>query len=551
MRKWSIVGSLLVIGLIIALPVVGYAQDSTIIGTATDSTGGVLPGVTVTATNIESGNTFVAVSDERGNFRLPVRIGNYRITTELTGFTTVNRNLQMLVGQTSVVNVQMSPSSLQETVTVTGEAPLVDTTTSTVGSNIDPRQMSELPLNGRNWMDLSLLAPGARRNETIGLVQNRQGYASTKVDGQEVTTIYHSAPDAEQPGFNRDAIAEFAVVANRFDATQGRSAGMLVNAITKSGTNILAGTFGGYFRSDNFNAADFVAKRVLPYSNQQLSGTIGGPIVKDRIHFFGSYGYEREPKTYTYNSPYPSFNVDQEFTSKTHTFLGRLDYQFTPASRLSVRASGYKTLFYNGGANSATTHPSAGGTRGRVAPQYYATFTHVVSARTVNEIKGGLTDYERQDQPAVRWKGEDFPYHPTLHGTSMIILLRGYTIGADNQNIFQDTQSIRDDLTTSYDWGGRHDVKMGGEYLRFHNQFIWCLRCNGVIDATAQPVPANIESLFPVWNDASTWNVAPLAPITRWVYHSLSERIAAEGPGGGGGGFDEEPFIRPADIGDV
>jgi hypothetical protein len=522
MRTWRVLGSL-VIGMIVALPVAGYAQESTMIGTVTDSTGGVLPGVTVTATNIESGNTFVATSDERGNFRLPVRIGNYRITTELSGFTTVSRSLQVLVGQEAVVNFQMAPATLQETVTVTGEAPLIDTTTSTVGSNIDPRQMSELPLNGRNWMDLSLLAPGARRNETIGLVQNRQGYASTKVDGQEVTTIYHSAPDAEQPGFSRDAIAEFEVVANRFDATQGRSAGMLVNAVTKSGTNSLLGTIGGYFRSDKFNAEDFVAQRVLPYSNQQTSGTLGGPIVRDRIHFFGSYGFEREPKTFTYNGPYPAFNVDQQFTSHTHTFLGRLDYQVTPAIRFSVRGSGYNTLFYNGGANSATVHPSAGGTRGRVAPQYFASFTQVLSNRTVNEIRGGMTDYERQDQPIVRWQGGDFPYHPTLHGTSMIVMLRGYTIGADNQNIFQDTRSIRDDLTTSFDWGGRHDVKMGGEYLRFHNRFIWCLRCNGVIDATTAAVPANIESLFPVWNDASTWNVAPLAPITRWVFHSLSD----------------------------
>jgi hypothetical protein len=523
MRKWSVVGPLIAIGMIIALPVAGNAQDSIMSGTVTDSGGGVVPGVTVTATNIESGNTFVAVSDERGNFRLPVRIGNYRVTAELTGFSVVNRNLQMLVGQTAVLDFQLAPSVLQETVTVTGEAPLVNTTTSTVGSNIDPRQMSELPLNGRNWMDLSLLAPGARRNETVGLVQNRQGYASTKVDGQEVTTIYHSSPDAEQPGFNRDAIAEFEVIANRFDATQGRSAGMLVNAITKSGTNTLNGTFGGYFRSDKFNAADFISGRVLSYSNQQVSGTVGGPIVKDRIHFFASYGYEREPKTYTYNSPYPAFNIDQHFTSQTHTVMGRLDYQFTSASRLSVRGSGYHTLFYNGGANSATVHPSAGGTRGRTAPQYFANLTHVISNRTVNEIRGGMTDYERQDQPIVRWQGGDFPYHPTLHGTSMIVLLRGYTIGADNQNIFQDTQSIRDDLTTSYELGGRHDVKIGGEYLRFHNSFIWCLRCNGVIDATTAPVPANIESLFPVWNDASTWNVAPLAPITRWVFHSLSD----------------------------
>src|SRR5438105_408231 len=155
MRNWSALGSLL-IGIIFALPVAGYAQDSVMTGTVIDSTGGVLPGVTVTATNVDSGNTFVAVSDDRGNFRLPVRIGNYRLTIELTGFATVNRSIQMLVGQTSVLNFQMSPSNLQETVTVTGEPPLVDTTTSTVGSNIDPRQMSELPLNGRNWMDLSL-----------------------------------------------------------------------------------------------------------------------------------------------------------------------------------------------------------------------------------------------------------------------------------------------------------------------------------------------------------------------------------------------------------
>jgi hypothetical protein len=150
MKKWSVLGSLLVIGLIVMLPAAGYAQDSTMTGTATDSTGGVLPGATVTATNVESGNTFVAVTDARGNFRMPVRIGNYRITAELAGFTTVNRTIQILVGQTTVVNFQMAPSTVQETVTVSANAPLVDTRTSTVGSNIDPRQMSELPLNGRN-----------------------------------------------------------------------------------------------------------------------------------------------------------------------------------------------------------------------------------------------------------------------------------------------------------------------------------------------------------------------------------------------------------------
>src|SRR5262249_57980615 len=175
-------------------------------GTVTDTTCDVIPGGMMTATHNESGNRFVAVTDERGGYRLQVRVGNYRITAELPGFGTVNRNIEVRVGQSVVVNIEMMPSTISETVNVTGEVPLVDTETSKVSSNIDPKQMQELPLNGRNWMDLSLLAPGARRNEANGLVQNRQGYSLTKVDGQEVTINYHSSPDTEQPGFNRDAI---------------------------------------------------------------------------------------------------------------------------------------------------------------------------------------------------------------------------------------------------------------------------------------------------------------------------------------------------------
>src|SRR5204863_4545717 len=110
-------------------------------------------------------------------------------------------------------------------------------------------------------------------------------------------------PDSEQAQISRDAIAEFQVVANRFDATQGRSSGMVVNAITKSGTNALTGTLGGYFRNDKFNAKDFILNRVLPYSNQQLSATVGGPIIRDRLHCFGAYEFEHDPPTVHSNDP--------------------------------------------------------------------------------------------------------------------------------------------------------------------------------------------------------------------------------------------------------
>src|SRR5207244_8802833 len=152
------------IAAILAVPALGYAQEATLSGTITDSTGGVLPGVTVTALHEATGNTFVAVTDQRGGFRLPVRTGAFRITIELSGFATATRNIELLLGQTAVVNLQLAPSAVQESVTVTGEAPLIDVSSSTVSGNIDPRQMQELPVNGRNWQDLSLLAPGSRAN---------------------------------------------------------------------------------------------------------------------------------------------------------------------------------------------------------------------------------------------------------------------------------------------------------------------------------------------------------------------------------------------------
>src|SRR5207253_969901 len=125
------------------------------------------------------------------------------------------------------------------------------------------------------------------------------------LDGQQVTN--QVALSFSQPRYSRDSIGEFEFVSNRFDASQGHSSGVQVNAITKSGTNTPGGSFSGYFRSDKFNAADPVAHSVLPYQDQQLSATFGGPIIKDRFHYFASFEYEREPQTYIYTTPFPHF----------------------------------------------------------------------------------------------------------------------------------------------------------------------------------------------------------------------------------------------------
>jgi outer membrane receptor protein involved in Fe transport len=506
-----------------------HAQEAVLSGTVTDATGAVLPGVTITAINTATGNAFVAVTDANGSYRLLVRVGTYEIKSELSGFqTAVQSGVQLLLGREATLSFKMSPASLSETVTVTGEAPLIDTTSSSVAGNIDPRQMQELPVNGRNWMDLTLLTPGSRRNESGGFVENRQGYFQTNVDGQQVTANYHSGGDDEQPQYSRDAIAEFEVVQNQFDASIGRSQGMVVNAITKSGTNTITGSFGAYFRDDKLNAKDFIRHEVLPFQNQQISATLGGPIAKDRIHYFGSYEFERQPQTHIFNSPYPAFNRDLQLTDRVHKALARVDMQFTSQTRLSLRGSAFHNVFWAGG--SATTHPSSARNRRYEDYQGFGTLTQVIGNSTVNEIKGGMFWFNRDEQPVVRWKGGEFPNHPVGFGGSPIIQLRGLTIGGSPLGISMPFWQARDDYTTSFNAKGRHDLKTGVEYVRFSTQIRWCLRCDGQIDARNGPVPANIEQLFPVWDDASTWNLAPLAPITRLVFHSLSPADNPLGP---------------------
>ena len=164
-----------VLGLLV-LPPLAHAQEATLNGTVRDNTGGVLPGVPVTATHEAAGTTFVGVTDQNGAYRISLRTGVYRVTAELAGFTTVARPaIELLLGRELTLNLDMTVSGVQETVTVTGEAPLIEVTSSTVSGNIDPRQMSELPVNGRNWMDLSLLAPGSRSNAASEVPQVARG----------------------------------------------------------------------------------------------------------------------------------------------------------------------------------------------------------------------------------------------------------------------------------------------------------------------------------------------------------------------------------------
>ncbi len=525
--RWLTVAALLV------LPIVAQAQEAGLVGIITDATGGALPGVTVRAVNAASGNRFETVTNTRGEYQMSVRVGDYRMTAALSGFTPIIRPVTLLVGQQAVVNFQMSVSGLEESVTVTGDSALLNTTQSSLGGNIDARQLQDLPVQGRNWIDLVVLAPGARVNAVTDSPSNigatgsssarDRGDYQLNVDGQQITQLLGFG--APQPRLGRDSIAEFEFLSSRFDATQGRSGGMQVNAITKSGTNAFSGTFASYLRDDRWNAADFVTRTVLPYQDQQVSTTFGGPIRKDRIHFFGNYEYEREPRSLVWTTPYPSFN---EVRQKTHTerkgFM-RLDSQFSARTRLAVTTTALSGVVPDpsavaGGSGGGATPPSESN-QVNAYRQALGTLTHVLTPQALNELKVGYTglaqDLSQPYPDPIHPIGEAGPAlsFAGLSITSPRVLHPGGTLG---ERQHQGVLSVRDNFTYSLDKGGRHTMKLGAEYLRMETSDLRDSNTDGRLDLTKGPIPADIERRIPNLYDASTWNLSGLSPLAvRWT----------------------------------
>jgi hypothetical protein len=529
MRSSLVVG-LLVASTLLVVPIMAHAQDITVSavvsGTVTDSTGGVLPGVTVRGIHEATGNAFETVTDDRGAYRLPVRTGVVRITAVLQGFNAPTRNVELLVGQTGVVNLQMSPTGVAESITVTGEAPLIETTTSALGSNIDPRQVGELPANGRNWISLAMLAPGSRavpiattRENSERALPDRNNNETREfhlnVDGQQVTSEFGTGG---QPRYSADSIAEFQYITNRFDATQGRSAGVQVNVISKSGTNQLSGVFRTNFRHNRFNSKNRVLGVVEPINNHQYSGGVGGPILRDRLHFFANYELEREPRISIWRTPYPFFNVSLEGTNNRKMGGGRLDYQLSPQTRVMFKVSGGR-LSEPFGLPSATTHPTTTSTTDEYNDEILGQMTQVLSNRMVNEVKAGKTAFGIAQTSLANWSNHWQRANGITNGAPRI-MFTGFSFNL-NQNIprtlDQDIYSVRDDFTYSFSARGRHDLRTGGELLLRDVLTLNRRQNMGQIDARGGPLPspAQFQAWFPdAWN-VDTWNLAALSSITR------------------------------------
>lgn len=449
MRLKSSFHVLLTVALLLGLTGSAFAQSGAtgnIEGVVTDATGGVLPGVTVTIRNMDTNVTRETVTEANGRYRAAaLQPGRYEVSATLSGFQVQPAsNVEVQIGQTAPVDLKMHPAGIAETVTVSGEAPVIDTRRTDVSNVIGEQAIENLPVTGRRWDNFVLLSPGVTNDGNFGLVSYRgiSGlYNNNMVDGVDNNQAFFSEARGRTRiayAISESSIKEFQVGVSNMSAEFGRSAGGTVNAVTKSGTNRFTGE-GFYFLRD----AAFMARNpkiILPdptakpdERRQQFGAAIGGPIQKDKVFFFGDYDQQVRnfpifavPANTTFlpdpnnaaagacTAPaancasaiafFQSVNILSPRTGDNKVGLGKIDVTLNSANTMSLQINSHRWNSDNGIQTQPTVSIAANqnGTDIVKTDFFVGSLNTVISARALNEFKFQVgRDYEEQQPNGV------------------------------------------------------------------------------------------------------------------------------------------------------
>jgi Carboxypeptidase regulatory-like domain/TonB dependent receptor len=293
-----------------AVPVAAQLPTGAILGTVKDSSGASMPGVMVTLRNTDTNLTKTATTEPDGSYRFPeLPVGHYEIRAEAPGFKTeTHTGLNLEVTQQGVINFALQVGATTQTVTISSDIPLVNTQDATLGGTVHEQQMAELPLNGRNYIDLTLLKPGVNQDKN----QRNQSGTSFSVngapprsnnftlDGAILQTSTGRSPVAGESGnaLGLDGIKEYQTVTGTFQAEYGMAMGSQIVSVSKGGTNQFHGDVFEYFRNSALDANDFFGRGagapVPPLQKNQFGAAFGGPIKKDKTFFYAVYEGIRE-----------------------------------------------------------------------------------------------------------------------------------------------------------------------------------------------------------------------------------------------------------------
>jgi len=472
---------LLVLAVLIGSMMILNAQATatgTLAGTVTDKTGAVVPNANVKITNKDTGLTREMKTGGSGLYRFDLLpAGNYQVQTTMPGFATANfENVGVFVGQTSTIDVSLSPSAQAETVTVESTGtPLVDTTRSDLSLPVSTQMVQDLPLNGRDFVNLAILAPGAKPVDSYDPTKNRVSvFAVNGSSGRNVNLTINGIDDKDNTvggpvmQLPLEAVQEFMISTQRFSAANGRSEGAAINVITRSGTNQLHGSLYFFDREQAFNTLNYFEQTAnggdgtkSPFSRQQFGGSIGGPVRKDKDFLFFTLERQREATSIvtdgqafkelslvTSLGAKPAANIPTPYFDWRYN--GRWDHRFNDKHSMFVSYSNQN----NNGQNDQSTSTNdltAGNFTTNQLIAANATFNSVLSPTVVNSFTAGYQYWNNLIDSTNKVPNVTFP-NTINFGTNVNV----------PQQSFQVKWQFRDDISITK---GKHTFRTGFDYL--------------------------------------------------------------------------------------
>jgi hypothetical protein len=451
-------------------------QYSSVQGRVVDESGAGMPGVVIVVTHQGSGIFRQVITSGDGSYYVTGIVpGPYRVTAALSGFRKFERpDVQLTIGNTATLDITLGVGTLEENVTVTGQAPLVDVTSKQVGANIGTDELAALPILNKNWMFAVSLAPGVQVQSStasfacesliVGGGSNRSGNFSVDGGGNNDDYLGSSCGSQVRPAL--EAVQEFQVLTNQYDAEFGRTAGAVVNAITKQGTNRFHGSVFDSYTNDKVTAKDyFVATKGLekPRTAQKdFGGTLGGPVVKDKAHFF--YSLDRliyaEGRSNTFDAR-PELNYSNTQTMRLWNHLVRFDNQINANNTWSARYLVEYSPTYNRVARRET--PAGRDQEFDIDRSSGGSFNSVFGNTRFNQLRVGYT-HEKNGftAPEVQNGQLMVDLQPTLN-------LLTFFDGPNNGALFRidDAYEVSETFTQFLParMGGDHNLKFGATYI--------------------------------------------------------------------------------------
>lgn len=467
-----------------------WAQGTTgsIEGTVTDQSGAAIPGVQIKARNTATSAEYTATADDTGFFRFPVLAsGTYEVTVEKSGFAKfLQKNVPLTVGGKVNLSVTLQVATQISSVTVVEESPLIESTRTHVSNTINDEAVSDLPINGRNFLDFVLLTPGVTRDirgGDISFAGLRGTLNSLTVDGADNNNTFFGqslgrAGVRNPYQFSQDAVKEFQVNSNAYAAEFGRAGGAVINVITKSGSNHFHGTGFWFYRDRSLNARDLISSNAnrakAAYHFNQFGGNVGGPIVQDKLFFFFDYDAQRNKQAQITFLQLPAgFTPTTTFQTQALAYLtGRLGTYLRTTDNDVFLVKGDWVINNSNTMNARWNRGRFTGGNGESSGNQVAEEHSGASLVNTDSLTFSLTSTVSPTQINVvrlSWQKDEEPGQANSDLPEAVVRQAGATVFTVGRNFFSPRETTIDrwQFADTFTWiSGRHTMKFGFDFVR-------------------------------------------------------------------------------------